>query len=69
AKYDYYNPWRGYDGDVSSRDLFMLRETYPTTVYLELGNIQNAKDQDRFTIVSNRQAVADWLTDGLMKID
>ena len=67
-KYDYYNPWRGYDGDVSARDLFMLRETYPTTVYLELGNIQNPKDQDRFTIVSNRQAVADWLTDGLLKI-
>lgn len=68
-KYDYYNPWRGYDGDVSARDLYMLRETYPTTVYLELGNIQNPKDQGRFTIVSNRQAVADWLTDGLLKLD
>lgn len=68
-KYDFYNPWRGYDGDVSSRDLFMLRETYPTTVYLELGNIQNPKDQDRFTIISNRQAVADWLTDGMLKLD
>lgn len=69
SKYDYYNPWRGYDGDVSARDLYMLRETYPTTVYIELGNIQNEKDQDRFTMVSNRQAVADWLTDGLKKID
>jgi len=69
AKYDYYNPWRGYDGDVSSRDLFMLRETYPTTVYIELGNLQNPKDQSRFTIVSNRQAVADWFTEGLMKIE
>jgi len=68
AKYDYYNPWRGYDGDVSSRDLFMLRETHPTTVYVELGNIQNPKDQDRFTMVSNRQAVADWFTDGLLKV-
>ncbi|MCB0737714.1 MAG: N-acetylmuramoyl-L-alanine amidase [Bacteroidetes bacterium] len=67
-KYDYYNPWRGYNGDVSSRDLFMLRETHPTTVYLELGNIQNPKDQDRFTIVSNRQAIADWLTDGLLEV-
>ncbi|MBI1183893.1 N-acetylmuramoyl-L-alanine amidase [bacterium] len=69
SKYDFYNPWRGYDGDVSARDLFMLRETYPTTVYIELGNLQNPKDQDRFTIVSNRQAVADWLTDGLLKIE
>lgn len=68
AKYDYYNPWRGYNGSVSSRDLFMLRETHPTTVYVELGNIQNPKDQDRFTIVSNRQAVADWFTDGLLKL-
>lgn len=69
AKYNYYNPWRGYDGNVSSRDLFMLRETHPVTVYLELGNIQNEKDQDRFTMVSNRQAVADWLTDGLLKCE
>ena len=67
-KYNFYNPWRGYDGDVSARDLYMLRETHPTSVYLELGNIQNPKDQDRFIIVSNRQAVADWITDGLKKI-
>lgn len=66
AKYDYYNPWRGYSGDVKTRDLFMLRETHPTTVYMELGNIKNPKDQNRFTIVSNRQAIADWLTDGLI---
>ena len=69
AKYDYYNPWRGYDGDVSSRDLFMLRETHPTTVYSELGNIKNPKDQDRFIIASNRQAIADWFRDGLLKVD
>jgi N-acetylmuramoyl-L-alanine amidase len=68
-KYDYYNPWRGYDGDVTARDLYMLRETHPTTVYLELGNLQNTKDQGRFTMVSNRQAVADWLVDGILKLD
>lgn len=67
-KYDYYNPWRGYNGDVKQRDLYMLRETHPTTVYVELGNIQNPKDQDRFTIVSNRQAIAEWFTDGLIKM-
>lgn len=67
-KYDYYNPWRGYDGEVTSRDLFMLRETHPTSVYIELGNIQNEKDQDRFIIVSNREAVAEWLKDGLLKM-
>ena len=67
-KYDFYNPWRGYDGDVSARDLYMLRETHPVTVYLELGNIQNPKDQGRFTLVGNRQAVADWLADGMKKL-
>lgn len=58
---------RGYDGVVSSRDLWMLRETKPTTVYIELGNIQNTFDQKRLLIPDNRQAIANWLALGVLK--
>lgn len=51
-----------YNGTVSSRGLFTLRETNtPKAVYIELGNIRNAWDQQRLVIPSNRQALANWL--------
>ena len=65
-KYQKYQKNRGYEGTVGSRNLYMLREPLPTTVYIELGNIRNAKDQKRFVLESNRQAVANWLADGLL---
>lgn len=67
SKYNTHQKDRGYDGVVSSRDLWMLRETKPTTVYIELGNIQNAFDQKRLLIPDNRQAIANWLALGVLK--
>ena len=66
-KYALAQPGRGYRGHVGTRDLYMLRHTEPTTVYIELGNIKNSLDQDRFVIANNRQAVANWLCEGLLK--
>jgi len=66
-KYDLNQPGRGYLGSVSSRSLFMLRNTLPVAVYIELGNIQNERDQIRFTKVNNRQALANWLCEALIK--
>lgn len=66
-EYTTHQKGRGYDGVVSSRDLWMLRETKPTTVYIELGNIQNAFDQKRLLISDNRQAIANWLALGVLK--
>lgn len=54
-----------YHGTVSARDLFMLRETEVTSVYVELGNIRNSFDQQRIVLEKNRQALANWLFDGL----
>lgn len=62
-----YPKGRGYAGEVSRRDLFMLRETRPTSVYVELGNLKNEKDLKRLLIVQNREALADWLYEGLIK--
>ena len=66
-KYAEVQPGRGYRGSVTTRDLHMLRKTKPTTVYIELGNIRNRRDQDRFIQQNNRQAVANWLSLGLLK--
>ncbi len=66
AKYKKYNPSRTYSGTVTARDLHMLRETKSTGAYIELGNIRNKSDQRRFLLTSNRQALADWLFDGLV---
>lgn len=66
AKYAVHQKGRGYSGTVKARNLHMLRETFPVAVYAELGNIRNASDQKRFVIEDNRQAVANWLCEGLM---
>ena len=66
-KYDYYQPNRGYSGSVSSRTLYVLKHSYPTAVYMEIANINHLRDLQRLIIVSNRQALADWMTDGIVK--
>jgi len=65
-KYAEISKTRGYNGSVSERDLFMLRETRPTSVFIELGNIRNSLDQARWVIESNRELVAQWLTEGIL---
>lgn len=66
-KYDTHQRGRGYEGTVVERDLFVLRETYPAAVYVELANIRNPKDQARILLENNRQALANWLYEGLIK--
>lgn len=57
---------RGYGGTVSSRPLFILRNSWPTAVFVELANIRNAMDRKRILKPSNRQHLADWLYEGLI---
>ena len=66
-KYRENQPGRGYHGSVSTRNLFMVKNTYAPTVYIELGNINHYRDQQRLIVTDNRQALANWLTFGLEK--
>jgi N-acetylmuramoyl-L-alanine amidase len=66
-KYEEHQPNRGYKGYITGRNLYMLRHANPVSTYIELGNIQNAQDQKRLLVVDNRQAIANWLTLGLIK--
>lgn len=63
--YAKFQPNRKYTGTVSSRNLYALRNTTPTAVFIELGNIRNANDQRRFVQKDNRDALAKWITEGV----
>jgi N-acetylmuramoyl-L-alanine amidase len=65
-KYREVQPGRGYSGSVSARNLYVLKNSYPVGVYIELANMNHQRDIKRLIIPDNRQAVANWLTQGLI---
>lgn len=65
-KYAKYQPNRTYSGTVGSRGLYLVNNTLPAMVYIELGNIRNAKDQKRILNYENREALANWICNGLL---
>lgn len=67
TNYRQHQPGRGYRGSVSSRSLYMLNATVPPAVFIELGNIRNRNNQYRFIDPENRQALAEWIAEGLIK--
>ncbi len=66
-KYKKFQPNRNYEGSVSPRNLMVIRKVLPPAVFIELGNIQNEKDRKRFINSDNRQALAKWITEGLIE--
>jgi N-acetylmuramoyl-L-alanine amidase len=66
-KYAQHQPNRGYTGSVSERNLYVIRNSATTSVFIELGNINHTRDQKRIIIPDNRQAVANWLREGLIE--
>jgi len=66
AKYKKHQPGRGFNGTVSERNLYVLRNTQPAGVYLELGNIRNSRDQQRLVLENNRQALANWIAEAIV---
>ncbi len=65
--YSKHQPRRSFSGTVTHRNLYMLRRTTPVTVFVELGNIRNFRDQQRFVVENNRQALANWLCQGIIE--
>ncbi|WP_114782585.1 N-acetylmuramoyl-L-alanine amidase family protein [Botryobacter ruber] len=66
-KYKRYQPYREYSGNVSHRNnLYVVKYSQVPTVFIELGNIRNSLDQRRFVIADNRQALANWICDGII---
>ncbi len=65
GKYDEKQGGRGYSGVVKSRSLWMINESIPPIVFIELGNIANEFDRKRLLKADNRQAIANWFTESL----
>ncbi len=66
-KYAQYQPNRKYTGTVESRsNLYVIRNTLPPVVYIELGNLKNTVDQKRILNATNRDALAKWIAEGLI---
>jgi len=67
ARYKRAQPNRPYKGTVSTRNtLYVVRNSHAPAVFLELGNIRNIKDQRRFVVPDNRQALANWICEGII---
>ncbi|MEJ2006371.1 MAG: N-acetylmuramoyl-L-alanine amidase [Cyclobacteriaceae bacterium] len=67
SKYRKHQPNRNYYGSVKPRSsLYVIKYSYPPTVFIELGNIKNEKDQRRFVIPDNRQALDNWICQGIL---
>lgn len=66
-KYDQYQPGRGYNGTVSSRNLYVIKFSNVPGVLIEVGNINHERDRVRLMKPENRQAIANWLTEGIVR--
>lgn len=66
-QYRKHQPGRGFVGNVSYRNLYVLRHFAPPSIMLEIGNFQNLRDRERILNPNNRQAVANWLTRAFIK--
>ena len=66
-KYNKYQPYRDYSGTFTDRSsLYMVKNTLPAMAYIELGNIKNGRDKRRILDPDNRQALAKWISEGIM---
>jgi N-acetylmuramoyl-L-alanine amidase len=65
-KYAEHQKNREYWGIVKDRNLYVIREILTPLVYIELGNITNDYDQKRLVLENNRQALANWFSEGLI---
>lgn len=66
-KYQKYQPNRSYSGTFEDRSsLYLVKKTLPAMTFIEIGNIRNKKDQKRILDYDNRQALAKWISEGIL---
>ncbi|RYU77802.1 N-acetylmuramoyl-L-alanine amidase [Hymenobacter persicinus] len=66
-RYRQAQPNRPYAGTVTERStLYEVRNSHAPAVFMELGNIRNDRDQRRFVVADNRQALANWIAEGVI---
>ena len=66
-KYKRFQPNREYSGTFTDRsNLYMVKNTLPAIAYIEIGNIKNGRDKRRILDPDNRQAMAKWISEGVL---
>lgn len=66
-KYKEFQPNRKYTGTFKDRSsLYLIKNTLPAIAYIEIGNIRSKKDQRRILDPDNRQALAKWISEGVL---
>ncbi|WP_343488003.1 N-acetylmuramoyl-L-alanine amidase [Allomuricauda sp. d1] len=66
-KYKKFQPNRVYNGTFMERSsLYVVKNTLPAMAYIEIGNIRSKKDQRRILDPDNRQALAKWISEGII---
>ncbi|WP_366939199.1 N-acetylmuramoyl-L-alanine amidase [uncultured Eudoraea sp.] len=66
-KYKKFQPNRSYSGTFEDRsNLYLVKKTLPAMTFIEIGNIRNKKDQRRILDYDNRQALAKWISEGVI---
>ncbi|MDR2622110.1 MAG: N-acetylmuramoyl-L-alanine amidase [Dysgonamonadaceae bacterium] len=66
-RYAKVQPGRGFSGTISTRNLAVMRNAEPVSIFMELANMQNTFDQRRYILDDNRQALANWMTLGFIQ--
>ncbi len=67
SNYKKYQPNRNYSGTFEDRtSLYLVRKTHPAMTFIEIGNITNPTDQRRILDPDNRQALAKWISEGVL---
>ena len=64
-KYKQHQKNRNYKGFLQERKFYVLRQTAPPAVLVELANIKNRNNHKRILSSENREALAKWLYEGL----
>ena len=66
-KYRKFQPNRQYQGTFKERSsLYVVKNTLPAMAYIEIGNIRSKTDQRRILDPDNRQALAKWISEGIL---
>jgi len=66
-KYKEHQSNKSYRGYLHERGIYVLRKTNPPAVLIELANINNRYNHKRILPSANRQALANWIFEGLTK--
>ncbi len=58
---------REYTGTISARGLYVINNSEPDPIFIELANIRNKHDRERICSSGNRQLLADWIMEGFIQ--